>query len=123
MAERESKLQIEERQVDDVTVLVLSGEITVDDGDIKFGKYVDDLVLRQGRRKVLLDLSGVTYIDSAGVGMMVAEMKIVRGKGGTLKLANLAAKNQRLLAMMRLSTVFEVFDDEATALKSFSRRD
>ena len=121
MAEKTSKLQIAERQVDDVTVLILSGEITVDDGELAFGRRVDDLVLKQGRRKILVDLAGVTYIDSAGVGMMAAELKIVRAKGGAMKLLNLTGHSHRLLAVMKLMTVFESFDDEALAVRSFSR--
>jgi anti-sigma B factor antagonist len=116
-----SKLQIEQRDVDDVVVLMLTGEITLDDGDIKLGKLVDDLVLRQGRRKVLLDLGGVTYIDSAGVGMMAAELKIVRRNGGALKLLNLQSRTHRLLAMVKLISVFEIFEDEAMAIRSFAR--
>ena len=121
MAEKESKLAIDERQVEDVVVLTLKGEITADDGELKFGRLVDDLVLKKGHRKVLVDLAGVTYIDSAGVGMMAAEYRIVRGKGGALKLVNLAKQSHRLLAMMKLMTVFEVFDDEAAAIRSFAR--
>jgi anti-anti-sigma factor len=121
VAEQQSKLTIEERRVDDVVVLSLSGEITADDGDIAFGKRVDDLVLRQGFRKVLVDLAAVTYIDSAGVGIMVGEYKIVRDKGGALKLLNLSQPSHRLLAMMKLRSVFEVFDDEAMAIRSFAR--
>jgi anti-sigma B factor antagonist len=82
---------------------------------------VDDLVLRQGFRKVLVDLAAVTYIDSAGVGIMVGEYKIVRDKGGALKLLNLSKQSHRLLAMMKLRSVFEVFDDEAMAIRSFER--
>ena len=121
MAEDTSKLQIAERQVDDVVVLTLTGEITANDGDIRFGKHVDALVLGQGRRKILLDLAGVTYIDSAGVGMMVAEYKIVHREGGALRLLNLGRQSHRLLATMKLMTVFEVFDDEALAIRSFAR--
>jgi anti-sigma B factor antagonist len=121
MVERGSKLQIAERQVEDVTILELVGEITLDDGDLVFGKRVDSL-LASGRLRVLVDLAGVTYIDSAGVGMMAAELKIVQKKGGAMKLLNLTARNQRLLAMMKLITVFESFDDEASALRSFARR-
>jgi anti-anti-sigma factor len=121
VAEQQSKLTIEERRVDDVVVLSLSGEITADDGDIAFGKRVDDLVLRQGFRKVLVDLAAVTYIDSAGVGIMVGDYKIVRDKGGALKLLNLSQPSHRLLAMMKLRSVFEVFDDEAMAIRSFAR--
>lgn len=122
MAEKTSKLQIAERQVDDVTVLILTGEITLDDGELAFGRRVDDLVLTQGRRKILLDLGGVTYIDSAGVGMMAAELKIVRAKGGAMKLLHLAGHSHRLLATLKLMTVFESFDDEALAVRSFSRQ-
>src|SRR5688500_17074159 len=122
MADKTSKLQIAERQVDDVTVLILTGEITLDDGELAYGRRVDDLVLKQGRRKVLIDLGGVTYIDSAGVGMMAAELKIVRAKGGAMKLLHLTGHSQRLLAVMKLMTVFETFDDEALAVRSFSRQ-
>ncbi len=114
----QSKLQIAERQVEDLSVLVLTGEISVDDGDIAFGKYVDGL-LAKGARKIVIDLAGVTYIDSAGVGMMVAEQKIVQKKGGTMKLVGLTSRTNRLLSAMRLATVFEVYDDEAAALRSF----
>ena len=68
-----SKLQIVERDIEDITVLVLTGQITLDDGDLAFGKRVDALVA-SGRLKILVDLAGVTYIDSSGVGMMAAEM-------------------------------------------------
>jgi anti-sigma B factor antagonist len=118
MPERQSKLQITERQVEDLTVLSLTGEILLDDGDIAFGKCVDGL-LAKGGRKFVIDLSGVTYIDSAGVGMMVAEQKIVQQKGGKMKLAGLTSRSNRLLSTMRLSTAFEIYDDEAAALRSF----
>jgi anti-sigma B factor antagonist len=121
LAEQASKLKIEERVVDDVVIITLTGEISADDGDIAFGKRVDELVLRQGHRKVLVDLAGVTYIDSAGVGIMVGEYKIVRDKGGALKLLNLSMQSHRILAMMKLRSVFEVFEDEAMALRSFTR--
>lgn len=122
MADKTSKLQIAERQVEDVTVLFLTGEITLDDGELALGRRVDDLVLKQGRRKILLDLGGVTYIDSAGVGMIAAELKIVRAKGGALKLVHLAQNSHRVLAMLKLMSVFECFDDEALAVRSFSRQ-
>ena len=120
MTDQVSKLAIEERHVDDVVVLTLTGEITFDDGDLKFGRWVDDL-LAKGHRKILLNMAGVTYIDSAGVGMMAGEYKIVRSKGGALRLLNLANKSHRVLAVMKLMTVFEVFDDEAMAIRSFAR--
>jgi anti-sigma B factor antagonist len=118
MTQLPSKLQIAERHVDDVTVLNLSGELTVDDGDIAFGKHVDALV-DNGRSKIVVDLSNVTYIDSAGVGMMVAELKRVRQAGGEMKLAHLTARSHHLLAMMKLKLVFDIFDDEQAAIRSF----
>ena len=120
MEEKASKLAIEERHVDDVVVLSLKGEMTLDDGELKFGRLVDDL-LKKGQRKILVDLAGMTYIDSAGVGMMVFEWKAVHARGGALKLLSLTGHGQRLLALVKLMTVFEVFDDEAMAVRSFAR--
>jgi anti-sigma B factor antagonist len=116
----ESKLDIQERHDGDVTVLILTGQITLDDGDLLFRKKVHDL-LDQGRTKIVVDIGSVTYIDSAGVGMMAAEYRIVRAKGGVLKLLNLGKQSHRLLATMKLMTVFEVFDDEGLAIRSFTR--
>ena len=120
MAEKASKLAIEERQVGDVVVLSLKGEITLDDGELKFGRRIDDL-LNTGRRKILLDLAGVTYIDSAGVGMMVFEYKAAHGSGGALKLLHLTGHSNRLLSTVKLKTIFEVFEDEGLAIRSFAR--
>jgi anti-sigma B factor antagonist len=119
MSERVSKLKIAQRQVDDVVVVALSGELTLDDGDIAFGKCVDELI-KSGQVKLIINLSEVTYIDSAGVGMMVAENKSVRQHGGVMKLASLSARSHHLLAMLKLKIVFDVFEDEASALKSFA---
>ena len=114
-----SKLRIAERQVDDVTVVTLSGEILADDGDIAFGKCIDDLI-RRGLVKIVVNLADVSYIDSAGVGMMVFEAKLLRDKQGLMKLANLTGRSHRVLAMLKLKTVFEVFDDEESAVRSFA---
>jgi anti-sigma B factor antagonist len=119
MAEGVSKLQIAERQVDDITVLTLSGEITADDGDIVFGKRVDQLI-GNGQVKLVVNLAGVTYIDSAGVGMIVAESKMVRQKGGVMKLVHLTARSHHLLAMLKLRVVLDIFDDEEAAVRSFA---
>jgi anti-sigma B factor antagonist len=119
MTQPESKLHIAERQVGDITVLTLSGAITADDGDLAFGRRVDDLI-GKGQVKIVVNLAEVTYIDSAGVGMMVAELKMVRQKGGAMKLAHLTARSHHLLAMLKLKMVFDIFEDEASALHSFS---
>jgi anti-sigma B factor antagonist len=113
-----SKLSIEERQDGEITILTLSGEITLDDGDLAFGRFVDTLIAA-GRVKLVVNLAGVTYIDSAGVGMMVAEQKLVQKKNGVMKLSSLTARSHHLLAMLKLRTVFEIFDDEAAAIQSF----
>ena len=117
----ESKLRVEEREAGDVTILILAGEILLDDGDLVFRKLIHDLV-EKGRVKVLVDLAGVTYIDSSGVGMMAAKLKTVRDKGGDIRLMNLTSRGQRLLSLLKLRSTFETFDDETLALRSFERR-
>jgi len=114
-----SKLQIEERHTGDVTVLALSGEMLVDDGDLALRQRIHEL-LDQGQVKILVDLAGVTHIDSANVGMLVAKQKTVRERGGDVKLMHLTDRSQRLLALMKLVSVFEVFENEDEAVRSFS---
>lgn len=116
-----SKLQIDERQIEDVTVVILAGEILLDDGDLAFGRYIDALI-GEGRVKILVDLAEVTYIDSSGVGMMAAELKAVQRRGGDMRLLRLNSRGQRLFGLLKLRTTFEVFDDEALAVRSFERR-
>jgi anti-sigma B factor antagonist len=117
-AHMDSKLDIQERQDGDVTVLTLTGEITLDDGDLLFRKRIHELVER-GRTQVVLDLAGVTFIDSAGVGMLAAKLKTVREKGGDLRLARISTRGQRLFGIMKILIIFQVFDDEASAIRSF----
>ena len=118
MADPVSKLQIAEHDVEDVTIISLSGQITMDDGDLVFGRYVDELIKR-GRVKIVVDLGNVTYIDSSGVGMMVAELKAVRRAGGVMKLAGPTNRSDHLLAILKLKIVFEVFPDVGDAVRSF----
>src|SRR5215510_2811505 len=117
----ESKLRIEERQVDDVTILTLAGEMRLDDGDLAFRKKIHELVAEQ-RVKIVVDLGDVTMIDSSGVGMLAAKLKTVRESGGDLRLLHLNARGQRLFTLAKLRTAFETFDDEAAALRSFEFR-
>jgi anti-sigma B factor antagonist len=119
MEPQPSALLIEERQVEDITILSLTGQITLDDGDLVFGRRVDAL-LGSGKSRFVVDLGGVTYIDSAGVGMLVAELKLVQKKGGAMKLVRLTDRSHGLLRMMKLMALFETFDDEAAALRSFA---
>lgn len=116
-----SKLATTQRDVGDVTILELTGEILLDDGDLAFRQCIHDLLAR-GRRRILVDLAGVTYIDSSGVGMMAAKLKTVREAGGDLRLLHLTSRGQRLLSLLKLRTAFETFDDEPMALQSFERR-
>jgi anti-sigma B factor antagonist len=115
----DSKLQVAEHQADDIVVLTLTGQILLDDGDLVFRRQIHDLISR-GHKKILIDLGGVTYIDSSGVGMMAAKLKTVRDADGEMKLVHLTTKTHRLLAMVKLLTTFEVFEDQATAVRSFS---
>ena len=117
----ESRLRIDERETDGVVVLTLSGEITLDDGDLVFGRRISDLRTR-GLVKILVDLSAVTYIDSSGIGMMAATLKEVRKHGGDLRLMRLNTRGQRLFSVMKLKTTFEVFEDETMAMRSFELR-
>lgn len=114
----ESKLTIEERDSGEVTVLILTGQMLLDDGDLAFRKRVHDLIGR-GRAKIVLDLGGVTYIDSSGVGMLVAKMKTLQENGGGMKLLNLNRRAESLLGMLKLLIVFETFQDESAAVRSF----
>ncbi len=116
----ESKLKIEERQDGDVAILVLEGQMLFDDGDLAFGRRIRDLVDR-GLVKVVVDLGGVTYIDSSGVGMIVAKMKTLKDHGGDLKLLHLSPRAESLFGMLKLVFAFERFDDEGAAVRSFAR--
>jgi anti-anti-sigma factor len=113
-----SKLTIAEHEAGDVTILTLSGQILVDDGDIAIRKRVLGLVAH-GRVNVVLDLGGVTHIDSAGFGTMASKAKMLHDHNGGLKLLHVPARSQRLLEVMRLHTTFEMFEDEDAAIKSF----
>jgi anti-sigma B factor antagonist len=117
----ESELTIVEREEGEVSVLVLAGKMLLDDGDLAFGRKVKEL-LDRGRRMIVVDLGGVTYIDSSGVGMMAAKLKHARAAGGDMRLVHLTSRSQRLLGMMKLMIVFEVFEDESTAVRSFVAR-
>ncbi len=101
-----------------VTVLDLSGKITIGEGDLKLRETVNAL-LEEGRKNVLLNLQGVSYMDSAGIGELVACYKRARDRGSVLKLLNPSGKVQDLLVLTRLQEIFEIFRDEREALTSF----
>ena len=111
-------MQIEERIVGDVTILDLKGKITLGEGDEALKDKINSLTL-QNRRQILLNLEGVPYIDSAGLGEVVRTDTTVSRQGGQLKLVNLTKRITDLLSITKLLTVFETFDSEADALASF----
>ena len=112
-------MQIEERPVGDVVVLDLNGRITLGDGDQLLKDKVNSLV-NQGQKRLVLNLAGVPYVDSAGLGEIVGSYTTVSRQGGSLKLLNLTKKITDLLAITKLLTVFETFDSEDEAVRSFS---
>lgn len=113
-------MKISSRQVDGVSVLDCSGRITLGEGSITLRDTVRDL-LSKGHKKILLNLGEVSYIDSSGIGELVSAFTTVRNQGGELKLLNLTKKVHDLLQITKLYTVFDVKDDEASAIKSFQR--
>ena len=111
-------MQIEGRVVGDVTILDLKGKITLGEGDEALKDKINSLVL-QNRRLILLNLADVPYIDSAGLGEIVRTYTTVSRQGGQLKLVNLTKRITDLLSITKLLTVFETFDSEADALRSY----
>lgn len=111
-------LRIAERHVEGVTVLDLTGRLVLDQGDATFRERIAEL-LAGGRIRLLVNLKDVTYIDSAGVGVMVAKMLSARRAGGDMKLLHLTARSHRVMTITKLLTVFEAFDNEQEAIRSF----
>lgn len=108
-----------ERQVGDVTLLELKGRLVFDDGDRVLLTLVNNLV-EQGRVKLVVNLSNVTYIDSCGVGVLIAKFVSVRRKGGDVKLLELSPRSRHVMAICGLLNVFETFDSETKAVASFA---
>jgi anti-sigma B factor antagonist len=111
-------MQIHQRMVGDVTVVDLNGKMTLGEGDELLRDKVNSLI-QQGQKKIILNLSEVPYIDSAGLGEIVRTYTTVSRQGGSLKLLNLTKRIQDLLAITKLLTVFETFENEQDAIKSF----
>ncbi len=112
-------MQIEQRAVGSVMILDLKGKITLGEGDEVLKDKINSLIL-QGHKKMLLNLADVPYIDSAGLGEIVRTYTTVSRQGGQLKLVNLTKRITDLLMITKLLTVFETFDNEQEALKSYS---
>ena len=113
-----AELDIKERQAGDVTVLDMSGKVTIGEGSVALRSAIRRL-LEEGKKKILLNLAGVGYIDSSGIGELVSSFTAINKEGGQLKLLNLTQKLQDLLAITKLLTVFDVYESEAEALNSY----
>ena len=114
-------MTITERASGDVTILELDGRLVLYEGEADLKAVINDLVSR-GQTKIILDLKNVTYIDSAGVGIIIAKYVSVRRAGGDVKLLNLTRRSTRVMTITRLLEVFETFDSEKEAVDSFTPR-
>ena len=112
-------MQIAERSAGNVTVLDLSGQITFTQGDQQFKDKINSLV-HQGRKNILVNLAGVTHVDSAGLGELVGAYTTVSKAGGSMKLLSLTKRLHDLLTITKLLTIFDTFESEQDALKQFT---
>ena len=111
-------MKVVTRQVDDVTIVDLSGQIKLGEGSSVLRETVKDL-LGKGQKKILLNLGNINYIDSSGIGELVSAFTSVCNQGGELKLLHLTKKVHDLLQITKLYTVFHILDDEAAATAAF----
>jgi anti-sigma B factor antagonist len=111
-------MTIATHKVNDITILDLSGRITLGEGSVQLRDTVKDLVSK-GQKKIVLNLGDVNYMDSSGVGELVTAYTTVKNQGGELKLVNLTKKIEDLMAITKLVTVFDIHDDEAKAVAAF----
>ena len=111
-------INISERQAGDITILDLEGKVTIGEGSVALRTAIRRL-LGEGKNKILLNLAGVGYIDSSGIGELVSSYTAINKEQGQLKLLNLTQKLQDLLTITKLLTVFDVYENEAEALNSF----
>ena len=106
------------RQIGEVAIIDFSGKITLGEGSATLRKTIRELA-ESGQKKIVLNLSDVDYIDSSGIGELVSGFTTVANQGGVVKLLNLTKRVQDLLQITKLYTVFDIKDDEFTAVKSF----
>jgi anti-sigma B factor antagonist len=114
-----AELEVKERQAGDVTILDMKGAVRMGEGSIALRDAIRRLA-GEGKKKVLLNLGGVNYVDSSGIGELIANYTTISRDGGQLKLLNLTDRIQNLLVITKLLTVFDAYDNEAEALKSFA---
>ena len=111
-------LSIHSREVDGVTVLDMSGRITLGEGSVQLRDAVRDLI-GKGSKSILLNLGDVNYIDSSGLGELVSAFTTAKNQSGEVKLLSLTRKVKDVLQLTKLYTVFDIYDDEASAIASF----
>jgi anti-sigma B factor antagonist len=111
-------LTIASREVDGVTVLDLSGRITLGEGSVQLREAIRDLISK-GQKKVLLNMGDINYIDSSGLGELVSAFTTSKNQAAALKLLSLTKKVKDVLQLTKLYTVFDIYDDEASAIASF----
>ena len=113
-------MQLEQRMAGNVAIISIDGDITLNKGgDVLLKDKVQSLI-QQGTKNIVIDLSRVAYVDSAGLGQLVQAYATTKNKGGALKLVNVTKKLKDLLVVTKLLTVFDTFDDEKAAISSFS---
>ena len=113
-------MQIDQRMSGDIMVVRVSGDITLNQGGDVLLKDKIQSLLQQGQKKIVLDLGGVAYVDSAGLGQLVQIHATTKNQGGAMKLVNTTKKLKDLLVVTKLVTVFDAYDSEKEALASFS---
>ena len=112
-------MKLVERAVGEVVVLTVTGDVSLNgQGDTQLREKVADF-LKEGHRKLVLDLGGVTYMDSAGLGQLVYAQTSTKGAGATLKVANPTVRLRQLLAVSKITSLFDIHDSETAALASF----
>lgn len=113
-------MNIDQKMAGDVTVVTITGDITLNQGGDVLLKDKIQSLLQQGHRKLVLDLGGVAYVDSAGLGQLVQIHATAKNQGGALRIANVTKKLKDLLVVTKLVTVFDSYDSEKEAVASFS---
>jgi anti-sigma B factor antagonist len=113
-----AELEVKQRQAGDVTILDMNGAVRIGEGSITLRDAIRGLA-DEGKKKIILNLAGVNYVDSSGIGELIANYTTVSRQGGQLKLLNLTDRIQNLLVITKLLTVFDAYEDESEALKSF----
>lgn len=111
-------MQIKEREMNGVVVMDLSGRITLGEGSVSLRERIRE-ELAKGRKQILLNLGGISYIDSSGLGELISAYASARNQGGEVKLLNVTKRVQDLMEIVKLYTVFDIYDDQAPAIASF----